>query len=95
MSYEHGFVKKHDGHKLFAKVEFRSVFRALSRKFNKLAIPNVIAHWKSYEHGFVKKLDGHKLCKKSRAYSSFDRFSCTVEIQNTWHSRRINQREVV
>ncbi|RWV78522.1 hypothetical protein GW17_00060509, partial [Ensete ventricosum] len=51
-------------------VEFRSVFRAPSRKFKILAIPNILAHGKSYEHGFMKKCDGHKLCAMSR----FDRF---------------------
>ncbi|RWW35678.1 hypothetical protein BHE74_00059364, partial [Ensete ventricosum] len=50
--------------------EFRSVFRALSRKFKILAIPDILAHGKSYENGFVNKCDGHKLCAKSR----FDRF---------------------
>ncbi|RWV82734.1 hypothetical protein GW17_00055743, partial [Ensete ventricosum] len=51
-------------------VEFRLVFRAPSRKFKILAIPDVLAHGKSYEHGFMKKCDGHKLC----AESCFDRF---------------------
>ncbi|RRT38803.1 hypothetical protein B296_00028610 [Ensete ventricosum] len=76
-SYEHGFTKKRDGHKLCAKsrrVEFRSVFHAPSRKFKILAIPNVLAHGKSYEHGFMKKRDGYKLCTKSRTEWSFDRF---------------------
>ncbi|RZR82659.1 hypothetical protein BHM03_00009115, partial [Ensete ventricosum] len=50
--------------------EFRSIFRAPSRKFKILAIPNVLANGKSYEHGFVKKCYGHKLCAKS----SFDWF---------------------
>ncbi|RWV77561.1 hypothetical protein GW17_00061590 [Ensete ventricosum] len=54
-------------------IEFRSVFRAPSRKFKLLAIPNVLAHWKLYEHGFPKKSDDHKLCANSRAKSSFDR----------------------
>ncbi|RWW01927.1 hypothetical protein GW17_00035001, partial [Ensete ventricosum] len=53
-----------------ARVEFRSVFRAPSRKFKILAIHVVLAHGKSYELGFTKKRDGHKLC----AESSFDRF---------------------
>ncbi|RWV79241.1 hypothetical protein GW17_00059661 [Ensete ventricosum] len=53
-----------------SRVEFRSVFRAPSRKFKILANPNVLAHGKSYEHGFMKKYDGHKLCTES----SFDRF---------------------
>ncbi|RWW50798.1 hypothetical protein BHE74_00042900, partial [Ensete ventricosum] len=48
-------------------VEFRSIFRAPSRKFKILAIPDVLAHGKSYEHGFVKKRNGHKLCVKSCA----------------------------
>ncbi|RRT69997.1 hypothetical protein B296_00026247, partial [Ensete ventricosum] len=50
--------------------EFRSIFRAPSRKFKILAIPNVLAQGKSYKHGFAKKSDGHKLCTES----SFDRF---------------------
>ncbi|RWV86955.1 hypothetical protein GW17_00051099, partial [Ensete ventricosum] len=56
------------------RVEFRSVFRAPSRKFKILAIPDVFAHGKLYEHCFVKKCDGYKLCGKSRAESGFDRF---------------------
>ncbi|RWV77042.1 hypothetical protein GW17_00062192, partial [Ensete ventricosum] len=52
------------------RVEFRSVFRAPSRKFKILAIHDVLAHGKSYEQGFTKKRDGHKLCTES----SFDRF---------------------
>ncbi|RZS28548.1 hypothetical protein BHM03_00062152, partial [Ensete ventricosum] len=46
------------------RVEFRSIFGALPRKFKILAIPDVLAHGKSYEHGFTKKCDGHKLCAK-------------------------------
>ncbi|RZS16791.1 hypothetical protein BHM03_00048838 [Ensete ventricosum] len=68
MSYEHSFMKKYDSHKLYCKVEFRSVFRAPSRNIKILAIPNVLAHRKSYEHGFLKKCIGHKLFAKS----SFD-----------------------
>ncbi|RZS21252.1 hypothetical protein BHM03_00053873 [Ensete ventricosum] len=52
------------------RVEFRSVFRAPSRKFKILAIHDVLAHGTSYEHGFTKKCDGHKLCTESR----FNRF---------------------
>ncbi|RWV95477.1 hypothetical protein GW17_00041900 [Ensete ventricosum] len=74
MSYEHSFMKKHDGHKLCVKVEFRLFFRASSQKFKILAIPDVLTHGKSYEHGLVKKHDGHKHCAKSRADSSCDRF---------------------
>ncbi|RRT57163.1 hypothetical protein B296_00005285 [Ensete ventricosum] len=59
---------------LARRVEFRSIFRAPSRKFKILAIPNVIAHGKSYELGFTKKLDGHILCPKSCTELSFDRF---------------------
>ncbi|RRT31230.1 hypothetical protein B296_00056040, partial [Ensete ventricosum] len=55
-------------------VEFRSVFRAPSRKLKKLANPNVLALGKSYEHGFMKKCDGHKHYAKSRLESSFDWF---------------------
>ncbi|RWW67513.1 hypothetical protein BHE74_00025040, partial [Ensete ventricosum] len=45
--------------------EFRSIFRAPSRKFKILAIPNVFSHGKSYEHSFVKKHNGYKLYKMS------------------------------
>ncbi|RWV79223.1 hypothetical protein GW17_00059685 [Ensete ventricosum] len=45
------------------RVEFRSVFRAPSRKFKILAIPDVLDDRKSYEHSFVKKLDGHILTR--------------------------------
>ncbi|RZS07997.1 hypothetical protein BHM03_00038917, partial [Ensete ventricosum] len=61
-------------HKVTCKVEFRSIFHALSQKFKILVIPNVLANRKSYEHGFTKKCDGHKLCTKSRANSCFDKF---------------------
>ncbi|RWW74905.1 hypothetical protein BHE74_00017093 [Ensete ventricosum] len=67
-------MKKCNGHKLFAKVEFRSVFCAPSRDFKILAIPNVLAHGKSYEHGFTKICDYHKLCPKSCTKSRFDLF---------------------
>ncbi|RZS26985.1 hypothetical protein BHM03_00060413 [Ensete ventricosum] len=40
--------------KVTSRVEFRSIFRAPSRKFKILANPNVIAHGKSYKHGFTK-----------------------------------------
>ncbi|RWW40787.1 hypothetical protein BHE74_00053766 [Ensete ventricosum] len=60
--------------RIACRVEFRSVFRAPSQKFKRLAIPNILAHGKSYEHGFTKKHDGHKHCVKLRAESSFDRF---------------------
>ncbi|RZS16931.1 hypothetical protein BHM03_00049005, partial [Ensete ventricosum] len=71
-SYEHDFIKKHDGHILCAKS--RSIFRAPSRKFKILAIPDVLDHWNSYEHSFTKKHDGHKICSNSRTESSFDQF---------------------
>ncbi|RWV79550.1 hypothetical protein GW17_00059294, partial [Ensete ventricosum] len=53
-----------------ARLEFRSIFRAPSRKFKILAIKDVLAHGMSYEHGFTKKCGGHKLCTES----GFDRF---------------------
>ncbi|RRT35011.1 hypothetical protein B296_00034996 [Ensete ventricosum] len=52
-------------------VKFRSVFRAPSRKFKILAIPDVLGHGKSYEYDFAKKLNSHKLCAKSRTESIF------------------------
>ncbi|RRT83494.1 hypothetical protein B296_00001456, partial [Ensete ventricosum] len=79
-SYEHGFVKKCDSHKLCAKSSFNRFFvyrlgkfkmmaipniLTLSQKFKILAIPNVLAHKKSYEHDCMKKYDGHKLYAKS------------------------------
>ncbi|RWW39514.1 hypothetical protein BHE74_00055163 [Ensete ventricosum] len=74
MSYEHDFAKKSTLCKVMREVEFRSVFRAPSRKFKILAIPNVLTHGKLYERGFMKKHDDHKLCVKSHAKSSFVRF---------------------
>ncbi|RWV76943.1 hypothetical protein GW17_00062304 [Ensete ventricosum] len=63
------------------KVEFRSIFGALSRYFKILAIPNVLAHGKSYEHYFVKKCNSYKLCAKSR----FDQFFVhCLEISKYW-----------
>ncbi|RRT31339.1 hypothetical protein B296_00056940, partial [Ensete ventricosum] len=59
-------------------VEFRSVFRAPSRKFKILANPNVLAHGKSYEHGFMRKYDGHKHYAKSRQSRVSIGFTCTV-----------------
>ncbi|RZS25801.1 hypothetical protein BHM03_00059057 [Ensete ventricosum] len=50
----HGFAKKHDGQKLYAKVEFRSVFRSPSQNFKIFTIPNILSHGKSYEHSFTK-----------------------------------------
>ncbi|RRT49638.1 hypothetical protein B296_00050720 [Ensete ventricosum] len=70
-------MKKCNIHKLCAKshvVSFRSIFRAPSRNFKILAIPNVLAHGKSYEHGFVKKHNSHKLCAESHAKSHVDQF---------------------
>ncbi|RWV82733.1 hypothetical protein GW17_00055740, partial [Ensete ventricosum] len=56
------------------RVEFQLVFRAPSRKFKILAIPDVLAQGKSYELGFMKKRNGYKLCVKSHSEWSFDRF---------------------
>ncbi|RZS25476.1 hypothetical protein BHM03_00058678 [Ensete ventricosum] len=64
MSYEHGFTKKRNGHKLCAKVESLSIFCVPSQKFKILAIPDVLAHGKSYEYGFTIKHDGYKICTK-------------------------------
>ncbi|RWV99682.1 hypothetical protein GW17_00037399, partial [Ensete ventricosum] len=73
-SYEHGFLKKRDGQKLYGRVKFRSIFRAPFQNLKILAIPNVLVLGRSYESSFVKKCNGHKLYAKSRAESSFDRF---------------------
>ncbi|RRT33533.1 hypothetical protein B296_00035084 [Ensete ventricosum] len=83
------------------RVEFQSVFLALSMKFKILAIPDVLDHGKSYEHGFKKKRNGHKLsrsCEQNRVSIGFlctsrvsISFTCTIsEIQNTGHSRCIS-----
>ncbi|RRT31172.1 hypothetical protein B296_00059063 [Ensete ventricosum] len=73
------------------RVEFRSVFRAPSRKFKILVFPILFAHGKSYKHAFTRKYDGHKVCAKSRASQVSICFSCTVlEIQNTGNSRYIS-----
>ncbi|RWV76868.1 hypothetical protein GW17_00062401 [Ensete ventricosum] len=73
-SYEHGFTKNATVIKFAQRVEFRSVFRAPSRKFKILGFPVLLAHGKSYKLAFAKKYDGHKLCAKSRTESSFDQF---------------------
>ncbi|RWW00700.1 hypothetical protein BHE74_00031725, partial [Ensete ventricosum] len=73
-SYEHSFTKKQTLCKVACRVEFRSIFHALSQNFKILAIPNVLAHGRSYEHGFTKKRDGHKLCTKASAELIFDLF---------------------
>ncbi|RRT75006.1 hypothetical protein B296_00014655 [Ensete ventricosum] len=70
MSYEHSFMKKNATVRNLRKVKLRSIFRAPSRNFKILAIPNLLAHGKSYEHGFAKKCDDHKFYAKSR----FDQF---------------------
>ncbi|RRT34567.1 hypothetical protein B296_00058399 [Ensete ventricosum] len=44
------------------EVEFRSVYRATSRKLKILTIPYVLAYGKSYKHCFLKKRDGHNVC---------------------------------
>ncbi|RWW04580.1 hypothetical protein GW17_00032189, partial [Ensete ventricosum] len=70
-SYEHGFIKKCDGHKLCIRSRFDRIFMhhlarkvkilaipnvlAQAQKFKILTIPNVLAYEKSYEHGFTKK----------------------------------------
>ncbi|RWW64865.1 hypothetical protein BHE74_00027870 [Ensete ventricosum] len=100
-------MKKCNGHKLCAKSRFHRVFRAPSRNFRILAIPNVLAHSRnfkihtipnvlahenSYKHGFVKKCDGHKFFVKSQSID----FLCTdSEFQNTGHSQCISPWEVV
>ncbi|RRT83498.1 hypothetical protein B296_00001443, partial [Ensete ventricosum] len=53
------------------KVEFRSIFQALSQKFKILAFPNVLVHGKSYEHSFMKKYDSHKVTRKVEFRSIF------------------------
>ncbi|RRT66056.1 hypothetical protein B296_00017229 [Ensete ventricosum] len=73
-SYEHDFMKKHDGQKLWAKSSFNRFFVCHLEKFKILAIPNVLALRKSYEHSFTKKRDGYIFCTMSRAKSSFDQF---------------------
>ncbi|RZS19236.1 hypothetical protein BHM03_00051613 [Ensete ventricosum] len=67
-SYKHGFTNKLDSHILCAKshaessfdrffvVEFRSVFRAPSRKFKILAIPDVLGHESCFDRFFVYDL---------------------------------------
>ncbi|RZR96891.1 hypothetical protein BHM03_00025970 [Ensete ventricosum] len=94
-SHEHGFTKICDSRDVVRRVKFRSVFRAPSRKFKILAIPDVLTHGKPYEHGLAKKHDGHKLCGMSRGQVSIG-FSCTFsEIHNTGHCHLISPWEVV
>ncbi|RZS08624.1 hypothetical protein BHM03_00039616, partial [Ensete ventricosum] len=58
-SYEHGFMKKYDCHKLCAKSHAKSSFD----RFFVYCLRN-LKYWpfptrKSYEHGFTKKHDDH------------------------------------
>ncbi|RRT62643.1 hypothetical protein B296_00015384, partial [Ensete ventricosum] len=71
-SYEHGFVKKRDGYKLYAKSPAKSSFdRFFVHHFEILKYwPFPMYHGMLYENGFPKKCDSHKHCSKS----SFDRF---------------------
>ncbi|RWW11220.1 hypothetical protein GW17_00025185, partial [Ensete ventricosum] len=55
------------------KVEVRSIFQALSQKYEILPIPNIFDYGKSYEYGFMKTRNSHKLCLNSRK-SRFDQF---------------------
>ncbi|RZS25215.1 hypothetical protein BHM03_00058388, partial [Ensete ventricosum] len=80
----------------FHEVDFQSVFRAPSRKFKILDIPNVLAHGKLYKHSFMIKCDGHKLCTKSCAKSCFDRFFMhRLRNSKYWPFQRFSPWEVV
>ncbi|RWV87345.1 hypothetical protein GW17_00050672, partial [Ensete ventricosum] len=89
--YEHGFMKKCDGHKLCPKSSFdRFLFHAPSRNFKILAITNVLAHRNSYEQCFTKNktvINIVKVTLKSRVSIGFSR--TLVEFQNTGHSQHI------
>ncbi|RWW36293.1 hypothetical protein BHE74_00058692 [Ensete ventricosum] len=77
------------------RVEFRSIFHAPYRKFKILAIPDLLAYWKSYVHDFMKKRYGHKFCAKSRSAWSFDWFFLhRLGNSKYWHARRISPWEV-
>ncbi|RWV82178.1 hypothetical protein GW17_00056348 [Ensete ventricosum] len=74
-SYEHGFTKKYDGHKLCAMSRAKSSFDwfFVHHLGNSNYRPFPVyyrAHGKSFKHSFAKKCNDHKLCTKS----SFDRF---------------------
>ncbi|RWV98407.1 hypothetical protein GW17_00038754 [Ensete ventricosum] len=76
-SYEHGFIKKHDGHNLCVKSHEKSSFNRFFMhhfKNSKYWPFHVLAHEKLCEHSFTKKYDGHELCTKSRINSSANRF---------------------
>ncbi|RRT31184.1 hypothetical protein B296_00054209 [Ensete ventricosum] len=69
-----------------ARIEFRSVFRAPSRKFKILAINDLLAHGKSCELGFTKNVTVINFTQSRVSIS----LSCTVsEIQNTGLSHLI------
>ncbi|RWW39014.1 hypothetical protein BHE74_00055728 [Ensete ventricosum] len=81
-SYEHGFMKKRNGHKLCAKSRAESsfdhqvsiCFSCTISEFQNPDHSQRISHGRSYERDFTKKCNGHKLCAKSRVESTFDRF---------------------
>ncbi|RRT80821.1 hypothetical protein B296_00007407 [Ensete ventricosum] len=65
--YAHGNSYEH----VTRKIEFRSIFRAPSRKFKILVIPNLLAHVKSYKHDFAKTCDGQKVTREVEFRSVF------------------------
>ncbi|RZS24065.1 hypothetical protein BHM03_00057096 [Ensete ventricosum] len=76
-SYEHGFVKKCDSHKLYTKLRVESVsidFSCTVSEFQNTGHSQLLAYGRSYKNGFVKKCDGHTVCTKSSA-KLFDLFS--------------------
>ncbi|RRT64630.1 hypothetical protein B296_00040351 [Ensete ventricosum] len=82
--------------KVAREVEFRSVFRAPSRKFKILAIHNILANGKSYEHGFTKNATVLNFAQSRASGRVLIGFSCIVsEIQNPGLSQRISPWEVI
>ncbi|RRT85129.1 hypothetical protein B296_00000502 [Ensete ventricosum] len=59
--YEHGFVRKRNGHKLCTNSRKSRFDQFFMHYLEMLLIPNVLAHGKLYKHDFMKKYDGHKI----------------------------------
>ncbi|RRT65167.1 hypothetical protein B296_00027787, partial [Ensete ventricosum] len=95
-SYEHGFVKKYDGHKLYVKSSFNRffVYRLRNSKFKPfptyLPLGNRTSSVSSKNTMVINFAQSHEQSQVSND------FSCTFsEIQNTGNSQHIRPWKVV
>ncbi|RRT44592.1 hypothetical protein B296_00044255, partial [Ensete ventricosum] len=80
-SYEHGLMKKYDGHKLCAKSRVNQVlidFSCSVSKIQNTGHSHRISPWEVVQAQFYEKCDIHKLYAKSRANRVSIGFSCNI-----------------